>query len=163
MMASLAVPTKRVSTTLRAKSVPSARIGLARGPMRAGSEFNKLAEELNSHRPERCVRQGIQRLVTGPDLSGKGQIRSWSKTALPNILGRSWYAKSKYTVEIHAAKTEACRFVFHPVASPSTQTPTTQAASGSFALGDQARRMPPENSRRYPPPALGLPAHKETA
>src|SRR5258705_2556834 len=69
-MASLAVPTKRVSTTLRANPVPSARIGLGATAGR-GSEFNKLAEELNSHPAERLRSCRASSDSTGPDLSGK--------------------------------------------------------------------------------------------
>ena len=69
-MASLAVPTKRVSTTLRANPVPSARIGLAATAGR-GSEFNKLAEELNSHPAERLRSCQASSDSTRPDLSGK--------------------------------------------------------------------------------------------
>jgi hypothetical protein len=59
----------RVSTTLRANPVPSARIGLAATAGRR-SEFNRLAEGLNRHTAECRVLAEVRGDSTGPDFSG---------------------------------------------------------------------------------------------
>src|SRR5258707_4608723 len=82
-MASSAVPTKRVSTTLRANPVLSAGIGLAATAGR-GSEFNKLAEELNSHPAERLRSCRASSDSTRPDLSGKATNRELASSPAQN-------------------------------------------------------------------------------